>query len=627
MRGPSVPAPAIAPAVVLALVLALAIGATGVVGASGSPDFEAYAPDNGVEPGEETDLEIELRNGASPEDDDSGAGETPTTEARDVVVTLEAGDAPISVKTGPSPQGTMSSQTLVSEEFTIAVDEDADPGVYEADVVVDYGYSSSSGNDRTGTDRETVEIVIEERAQFEIDGVDGDLVVGDSGTVDVEMTNAGVENASDAVVRFDSPDGDVDLVQPTEDGSEASAQAGEAYVGDWATNETETIPVRMDLADDAVARTYPITAVVDFRDGDGVDRTSRETRAGVPTRDAQAFDLENVSSDLHVGEDGTVRGELVNDGPRTVRNAVLLIDDGEDSGIVLDAEEGLDGGSNVYPRESQYAVGDLEPGESRPVEFRLGIGSEAEPGPRMLELDVRYRNAENDVRVTTDPVDARIDVEPQRDEFAVEPAGDVDATWEVGEEGRVTLEVTNVGDETLTDVEAKVFTNDPLDSADDEAFVPSLEPGESTTVAFDLSVEGGATPQTYPLRLDFRYDDERGNAVLSDTYRVPVEVVEPDDDGPSLGTIVAVGGVGGGLVVAAWYFRESLPIPARLASLPNPLARLRDRGGHERSAEHRYNEAEVGDGRTADPLGDRADRPDADDRTARAGVGSDDGRN
>jgi len=102
-----------------------------------------------------------------------------------------------------------------------------------------------------------------------------------------------------------------------------------------------------------------------------------------------------------------------------------------------------------------------------------------------------------------------------------------------------------------------LFTDDPLSSDDNEAFAASLEPGESTTMTFTLSAAGGATIKTYPVSLDFRYDDADGDSQLSDTYRAAVTLTQ-GGGGLPLGTIlvavVVIGVIAGGV---AYYRRRN----------------------------------------------------------------------
>ncbi|MFW5929989.1 MAG: COG1361 S-layer family protein, partial [Halobacteriota archaeon] len=104
---------------------------------------------------------------------------------------------------------------------------------------------------------------------------------------------------------------------------------------------------------------------------------------------------------------------------------------------------------------------------------------------------------------------------------------------------------------TYTDVQAKMFTDSPLDSADDEAFISEIEPGETETVVFDLSASGGAQTKTYGVSFDFRYDDERNDTKVTDTYREPVDVT-PAEAGVPWALVAIVILLGGG----AYYWKK-----------------------------------------------------------------------
>ncbi len=115
------------------------------------------------------------------------------------------------------------------------------------------------------------------------------------------------------------------------------------------------------------------------------------------------------------------------------------------------------------------------------------------------------------------------------------------------------LKVTNVDDETLTDISAKVFPESPITAGDDTAFIPKLSAGESTEIVFDISLSGTALDKIYPLDLDFQYDTKSGDTLLSDTYQIPVEVSSSVNGGQGIIStfllplvaiiVVAVGGV------------------------------------------------------------------------------------
>ncbi|MDY6818310.1 MAG: sialidase, partial [Halobacteriales archaeon] len=94
--------------------------------------------------------------------------------------------------------------------------------------------------------------------------------------------------------------------------------------------------------------------------------------------------------------------------------------------------------------------------------------------------------------------------------------------------------------QTVRDVSAKLFADDPISSDDDEAFIDELEPGESAEITFGVSAGGGAMDKRYPVSLDFQYDDADGDTLLSDTYQVPVDVNRSTDGGPPIVPLVIV---------------------------------------------------------------------------------------
>lgn len=395
----------------------------------------------------------------------------------------------------------------------------------------------------------------DEPAAFEIEGATADVDVGERGDATIDITNTGPDDASEAVVTLEAPDATLDIV----------SQSDEIYVGDWDDGETRAIDFVVELSEDALPQDYTIRATVDYLDEDGNEQSSRELRTGIATGEQQTFSVDDVESELWVGEDGRVTGQVTNDGPDEVENVVLLLGDSddEDLGVLGDiggGDPGVGLGENVDARESQQSVGSLGPGESAAFEFPLAVSSEAEPGPREVEVTTRYRDPAGDVR-TTDPIDMRIDVEGERDIFTVETNAtaaneSVDGAFAPGTTETLEIAVTNDYDRTLTNVRAQTFADDPLSIDDDQVFVPELAPGETAILEFELEVEDGADPRTYPLEMDFQYDDDDDTDQLSDTYRVPVTVAEPEDEG--LDWLLVIVGAVALLAAVAWWLRDDV---------------------------------------------------------------------
>jgi len=234
-----------------------------------------------------------------------------------------------------------------------------------------------------------------------------------------------------------------------------------------------------------------------------------------------------------VGEEGEVTGTITNVGGETATNAE----------IEFPTES-----SNIDPQETTVAIGSIGAGESATFRIPIEVGSEAEAVAKRFDLPVSFRN-KNGIRTTDDYPELVADIAPKRDEFTIEA---VDRSITGGTTSTIAVNITNNKDETVSAIEPKLFTDTPFSSDDDEAFVESLDPGESTTVSFELSADAGATAKTYPVTIDIRYEDASGDSQITDSYRVAIGVLEAEEGGFPLGLIsivvVALGGIG----LAVW---------------------------------------------------------------------------
>ncbi len=323
-------------------------------------------------------------------------------------------------------------------------------------------------------------------------------------------------------------------------------------VGSITEDQPTTVPIDITIPEGAEPGTYELEAEIQYSYTSSYYQTGGvENEAGeIVTRDieividdAPRFRLETLESDVQVGESGTldVAVENVGSQPATGVDVELV-----PTGSMVNFGGG-DGGT--------ARVQSLAPGERETVQYDLTVSSDA-VGNSGYSLDgsVTFTD-QHGVRDTDDraALSAGVYPAPERDDFIVETQ-----TESITAGGTVPVEVsvTNNRNEVVTDIEGKLFTDDPLDSGDDEAFAGSLEPGEETTMTFELSAAGGATAKVFPISMDFRYDDDDGDSRVSDTYRVPIAVTQPEDDGGL--PFLLIGGPLGGMVLLGggyWYTR------------------------------------------------------------------------
>ncbi|WP_096394349.1 COG1361 S-layer family protein [Halorubrum trapanicum] len=574
-------------AVVLLLVASLLATGTAVAQSAndtvrGDPDIEAFAPETAFVPGEESTLQVSLNNRGDIDAQGADNLESEVVTAHETTARILTGDeanreVPFDVRTGEQAVGDVTRGVTGPIEFTVVPDKDADPGVYRVPIRLEYRNVESAEVDDGATVRdqevvtETVYVSVEitDRAQFAVVDVDGVVQAGDSGIVEVTMRNVRNETAYEASVAANPIDPDLSFA--------TDAGTTETYVGAWAPGENRTFAYRFAAAGQATARASTLEFEVDYRDAERANAAARTVRTGVTPLSRQAFTAKGLNSTLRVGEDGSFTVEVRNRGPRDIENAVVLFSNEAPAPDGV-GQETIQSDPNIVPRSTRDTVGNLAVGETATATFDAGLRTDANPGPRTVTVAVRYRGLGTDEGVSasegddgtvslvstgsagdvivSDTLDVVVDVAPEADVFAVSPA-EPNATdpssVTPGSTVRYDAVVRNTGPEPISNVQAKLFVDSPLSSSSDEAFVTSLDPGEETTVSFEVAVDGGATPKTYAATVDFRYDDADGDEQLSDTYQLPVEVVEDDEGGAlssPLGIVALLGvvAVGGALV-------------------------------------------------------------------------------
>ena len=336
-------------------------------------------------------------------------------------------------------------------------------------------------------------------------------------------------------------------------GTPITVETGQQTIGEVSTTDIKTPQFDIVIPDSAEPGRYTLTAKLSYaytskaRTSQGdVARSAQSSRTVtrdvvVQVTDDPRFAVEEIDSTLRVGEEGEITGQLRNIGADDARSVEVRFAPDSDT---------------VIATTNEVAVDEIPAGESARFSITVEVTTEAEAVPREFDLPVSYRNADTGIRGEDDDPSFRVDIAESRDTLIVEP---VNPTVSAGSTKSLDLRVTNNRDETLEDIEGKLFVDDPLDSSNDETFTTALEPNETTTVTVDLSASEGATIKSYPVSMDFRYTDSDGDSKLTDSYRLSIDVTEPSDDGgglplgPLLIGLVVVGGVGGVL----WRRRNS----------------------------------------------------------------------
>lgn len=503
----------------------LLVGAIGGVAAAqssdrgfvrGSPDLIVETTDNEVGVGEST-VELRLLNRGGI--DAGGSTNTRVTTARAVVVSA-GGSGPVTVETDRATAGAVRTESSVPVPLRVSVPVDAEPGSYDLEVDVTYTYTetiaprSNVVSQETETETFEVTVVVPEGPRFVVADADTDAQVGGEGTLSVTLRNEGTEVARDASVG----------VQSATSGAVIGEGNARSFAGALEPGETTTLEYDTTVT---APGEFPAEATVGYEGEDGLTESSRTLSFGVDPAAEQSFGVNDVETSLSVGATGEVTGTVTNEGPEPVDDAVL---------VVSSNSQRLDLG------EGEYALSTLEAGESEQFSFEAEVSGQADPAPRQLDFTVEYTSG--GVEATSDRLPARIDIQQRQPVFEIDAA----ETLSAGGSTTLAVEIQNNRPETLTDITANLYADSPLSAGTDESFVDELEPGESATVEFELSVAGGAMPNTYAVEMDFQYTDVRGDERISDVYQEPIEVTASESDGDgSLSPLVVA--VAAGIVV------------------------------------------------------------------------------
>jgi len=499
----------------------------------GQPELDIFTNSKEFEPGTTAELRLAVSNRGQIDQGGPSQYEQRVTTARGLTVDVKAGSAPIEVNTGTVGVGNVPTGTESVDPVGITVSENAEPGTYRIPVEYSYAYTRGVNYDIYGaeyhdfTERDTqyVTIRIRDQARFEVVNRSTTTQVGSKGELSVTVENVGTRAANDSSVTAMSRSDELAFGS----GSEQST----AQVGPWASGERRTLKYTVSLEDDAPLREYTVDMTVDYTDIDGITRSSRTLNVGVDPRREQSFALEDVSTTLRVGREGTLRGTVINEGPDPITNPVVKF---------------ASSNPNIHVDSSEYAISDLNPDERETFEYTVSVSDAASASVQQFNLSVKYRNQRGDVRYS-DGLETNAEIQPQQDRFAISVVND---TIQAGGERSLTVRVTNNGDEPLTNVEAKAFVQDPLGSDNDEGIIAKIEPGESDEFMIALSTGGDTLPKRYPISFDFQYEMPDGDTEVSRTYKIPIEVTPNEGGGLPIGMIFGGVAVVGVLGVVGW---------------------------------------------------------------------------
>ncbi len=173
-----------------------------------------------------------------------------------------------------------------------------------------------------------------------------------------------------------------------------SVLSSEYYLGDIKRGEEKTAVFKVKASSEAKAAPYPAQLTLKYRTMDEYFETN-PVDIGIKVSPKLVFEVEGRPI-ISAGSEKIVEFTIKNAGSYEVRDAIARL-------TVVDPFSSTD---------DTAFVGNLKPGESKTIKFKLKVDSEATPKLYALNLEVKYKDPEGEW-VISEPVKATIDVTPR----------------------------------------------------------------------------------------------------------------------------------------------------------------------------------------------------------------------
>ena len=368
-----------------------------------------------------------------------------------------------------------------------------------------------------------------------VPNTEGENVVEPGGTVSL---NVAVQNRGSyvggarapaehftSVESIDTPGAAIGTVAEFGEGrSPFEIRSGRQRVGTVTPRGSSTVGLTFEVDEDAEPGVYEIPVTFEYEyvsfavsDDMGTsrsyeivrsDETERET---VTVRVEETVDLDVLSvsgEGLRPGDDGVVTATFRNGGDERARDARLR----------------LVNSPPFEARDGTKHVGEVPPGESATVSFRVSVGDSYTEGDAAAKFALEYED-ENGVTRETEPETGGVGIAGDAD-FSVE--AEAEAMY-VDSVGAVHTTVTNTGNTSVENARFVLQESPPFQPVSNKASLGGLAPGESAEASFRVEVSDRAVAQSYPVEGHVEYQDMFDETRTSDVATDSVEIEEERD--------------------------------------------------------------------------------------------------
>ncbi len=194
----------------------------------------------------------------------------------------------------------------------------------------------------------------------------------------------------------------------------------------------------------------------------------------------------------------------------------------------------LENGAPLKVKTDAQMLGNIPSGSVIPAVFSVTIDKDAQPGDYSLIANLKYKYLYGADQLGTDAisyvyktVDLNLPLNIKiKENLQLEITNVKTDSMNVGVEGYISMDVTNVGSEICYDTVLRLKKADgsAIVPTDASAYVGEFAPGDTVHVTFKASVSNEGEAKTYPLQVYATYKDANGKDITSDAETIGVPV-------------------------------------------------------------------------------------------------------
>jgi len=202
---------------------------------------------------------------------------------------------------------------------------------------------------------------------------------------------------------------------------------------------------------------------------------------------------------------------------------VTLKNYGRDAGTNAVAFLNRSGESSITPISNGVYIGNFAPNSTITATYKVSVSEDAHPQEYPINIGVVYDNRDSKTLITPQkmigvPVGSKVHFTIISEPPVINP----------GNKKPIEVTYRNDGSVNVYSAEVRVSAVDPFTSSDDLSYLGDLKPGESATARFGLTLSGDSDTKTYGLDSEVKYRDSLDDSHVSDTIKIPINVVKPE---------------------------------------------------------------------------------------------------